>query len=95
MLTLNNRLDPRVASSQVQTLLETLVQITKSRPQSVQPALGRLYRVLGRYCHSLGPTSALLSHIRDAVGAPLSVTNAPGMCCPFYLLEMRGVDVFD
>jgi ubiquitin-protein ligase E3 C len=93
MLTLDNRLDPRVASSQVQTLLETLVQITKSQPQSVQPALGKLYRVLGRYCHSLGPTSALLSHIRDAVGAPLSAINAPGMCCPFYLVEMRGVDV--
>jgi ubiquitin-protein ligase E3 C len=95
MLTPDTRLDPGVASSQVQILLETLVQITKSRPQSVQPVLGKLYKVLGRYCHSLGPTSALLGPIRNALGAPLSVTNAPGMCCPFYLLDVRAVDVFD
>lgn len=83
MLTLDNRLDPGVANSQVQTLLETIVQITRSRPQSVQPALGKLYKVLGKYCQSLRPTSQLLDLVRNAVGAPLSATNAPGMCSPF------------
>ena len=48
----------------------------------MQPALGNYYRVLGTYCHSLGPTSQLLDLIRSAVTAPLLAPNAPGMRLP-------------
>ncbi|KAL2174978.1 uncharacterized protein P884DRAFT_301950 [Thermothelomyces heterothallicus CBS 202.75] len=72
-----DRLDPSTSSSQVQVLLETIVEVTKLRPQSLQPALGRLYGVLGRYCRSLGPDSQLLDLVRSAVGTPLSRKHVP------------------
>ncbi|KAK4158330.1 hypothetical protein C8A00DRAFT_28608 [Chaetomidium leptoderma] len=72
-----DRLDPNVDRSQVQTLFEALVEITKARPRSVQPVLGNFYKMLGRYCHTCGTTSQLMGLIRSAVGAPLSATNAP------------------
>ncbi|KAL2147305.1 hypothetical protein VTI28DRAFT_10295 [Corynascus sepedonium] len=71
------RFDPITASLQVQILLDTIVEVTKARPQSVQATLGKLYRVLGRYCHNLGPHSPLLDLIRDAIGKPLSQSTAP------------------
>ena len=76
------RLDPNVQSSQVQVLLEAIVEIIKARPQAVQPVLGKFYGVLGRYCHILGPTSLLLDHIRQAVGSPLLAATASGMNFP-------------
>ncbi|KAH6842802.1 hypothetical protein B0I37DRAFT_204008 [Chaetomium sp. MPI-CAGE-AT-0009] len=72
-----DRLDPKIATPQAQVLLETVVEVTKLRPQSVQHALAELYRVLGKYCYSLGPTSQLLDLIRGAVGTPLSTIDAP------------------
>ncbi|KAL1841883.1 hypothetical protein VTJ49DRAFT_6482 [Mycothermus thermophilus] len=69
--------DPGVAIDQIQTLLDTLVQIVKLRPQLVHVVLGRLYKVLAGYCHTLGPSSPLLDRIRHAVTAPLSALNAP------------------
>ena len=76
----DGRLDPKIANEQVQILLETVVEATKLRPQSVQHYLGMLYRVLGRYCRDLGPTSQMLDLIRRAVVTPLSATATPGMC---------------
>ncbi|KAK4130956.1 hypothetical protein BT67DRAFT_409698 [Trichocladium antarcticum] len=71
------RLDPNTAASQVQILLATLVEVIRARPQSVRPVLGNYYKVLGEYCHSLGPTSELLDLIQSAVGAPLTAPDAP------------------
>ncbi|KAL2162218.1 hypothetical protein VTH06DRAFT_7131 [Thermothelomyces fergusii] len=70
-------LDPGTSSSQVQVLLECIVELTKLRPQSLQPTLGRLYGVLGRYCRSLGPGSGLQDLVRSAVVSPLSWKHVP------------------
>jgi ubiquitin-protein ligase E3 C len=84
----DHRLDPSAAGPQVQILLETIVEIIKARPLSVQPVLGKLYSALGIYCRKLGPTSQLLDPIRRAVGTPLSATHAPGM--PYSLPLLLG-----
>ncbi|KAL2127987.1 hypothetical protein VTI74DRAFT_9877 [Chaetomium olivicolor] len=72
-----DRLDPRVADSEAQLLLETIVEIVRRRPQAVQSLLGQYYRVLGRYCRALGPASRLLDLVKGAVAAPLSGVNVP------------------
>ncbi|GAB1315989.1 ubiquitin-protein ligase (E3) [Madurella fahalii] len=65
------------ACPQVQILLETVVEISRARPQSLQPVLGRYYGMLGKYCRNLGQTSHLLDLIRHAVVTPLLASNAP------------------
>lgn len=88
----HGRLDPNIAASQVQVLLDTLVEVIRARPQSVRPVLGNYYKVLGEYCHSLGPTSELLDLIQSAVGAPLIAPDAPGMRPPAPFL-LKAVDL--
>ncbi|KXX75514.1 putative E3 ubiquitin-protein ligase HUL5 [Madurella mycetomatis] len=65
------------ACSQVQTLLETAVEVSRVRPQSLQPVLQQYYRTLGKYCHKLGPASHFLDLIRRALVTPLLASNAP------------------
>ncbi|KAK3332145.1 hypothetical protein B0T19DRAFT_96051 [Cercophora scortea] len=61
-----------------QVFLEALDAIIKARPQSLALLLGQYYRVLGRYCHQIGPSPPSLQLLRTVVVAPLVAAAVPG-----------------